>query len=95
MNIDRVTLFLPITKQTNECLRERESLTKIEHVSRACERFCVRDLTELSMVTGLVKSEARNRGLRLGLTSAWRAARKERDVKNEGFIIMSVIVYLY
>ena len=47
------------------------------------------------MVTGLVKSEARNRGLRLGLTSTWRAARKERDFKNDGFIIMSVVVYLY
>ena len=46
------------------------------------------------MVTGLVKSEARNRGLRLGLTSSWRAARKERNVKNEGFIIMSVVCYI-
>ena len=69
MNIDRVTLFP--NYQTDNRMFKRKSLTKIEHVSRTCERFCVRDLTELSMVTGLVKSEARNRGLRLGLTSAW------------------------
>ena len=50
-------------------------------MSRACEGFRVMDLADLSVVTWLVKPEAGDRGLRLGLTSAWGAARKQKEVK--------------